>query len=364
MFHDRFVANFPYAPYQQADEQECYAWTGDTIDVPNLAAAEKYIADMKKAIGDAMIKLTPYKNKQVKVDGKNRWRLGAQYVDAESTGDKDFFAAGYDYDVGWHVQPSDMSTEKVCDLSGAAHANFNVDAWVFGDEISVIDGFARGRANENDSHTNHITTQLNVLGISVPHTSYDENFNQAWGPDPWYQSVDVPSGYKPSFTFMAGPVPISVAGWGALMFGAELDASAKLGETKNKCDAQHVQFALTGKFEPSIGVWGYAEVGVGITGVLSAGIRGALELVSLGVPVKTKLAAKNMNIDGNLQPALDFTASVALSLSTLSGYISLYVEVLFFSDEWEIFRWTGVSDTIQLMDPKLEASLPLLGWPQ
>ncbi|HWB76590.1 MAG TPA: hypothetical protein VG755_16605 [Nannocystaceae bacterium] len=364
MFHDRFVASFPYAQLQQRDEQQCYAWTGDTIDVPNLAAAEKYIADMQKTIADAMVKLRPYKDKPIKVHGKTRWRMGTQYVDAESTGDKDFFAAGYDYDVGWHVQPTDLATDKICDLSGGAHANFGVDAWIFGSEIDVIQGFVRGRANENDDGKNRISTQLQVLGISVPDVTKNEAFDQVWAPEPWYESVDVPSGWKPSFTFMAGPIPISVAGWGALQFGAELDASAKLAAKQNDCKPQNVKFALTGKFEPSIGVWGYAEVGVGITGILSAGIRGALEIVSVGLPVRAALKMMEMNIDGNKQPALDFTASVGLSLSTLSGYIALYIEVLFFSDEWEIFRWNGVSDTIQLMDPKLEAELPLLGWPQ
>ena len=373
MFHDRFVETFPYAPQDQAYEAECLDWTADRIDIPaeappsnpgsGLVRAEKYIDQMKHKVGVALAEVGAYKESEIQVDGQPRWRLGGKWADTESHGDKDWFAGGYDYDVGWHVQPTDLATDQVCDLSGSAHANFGVDAWVFGNDVSVLDGHILGTVNEDDSNLSHIDTSLSILTVAVPHTTFDEDFVTTWAPTPWLQTVDIPSTH-PSITFMAGPVPITIAGWGGMFFGASMSASATLQDKKGTCNPKNVKFAIKGMFEPQVGLNGYAQAGVGISGVVSAGIRGELNLVTLGVPVHAGLVAKRKKFSAGTQPVLDFAADIALRLATLSGSLSLYVEVLMATDEWELFHWNGVSSRIDLMDPKLNAELPLLGWPK
>jgi hypothetical protein len=117
---------------------------------------------------------------------------------------------------------------------------------------------------------------------------------------------------------------------------------------------------MVGTFTPEAGLNAKAQVGVGITGVVSAGIRGVVNLVTVGVPVTVGLTATVMNIANEVQAALQFAGKIDLRLATLSGYIAVYIEILFVEEEWELFRWEGPSATLHLMEP-LKVELPLVG---
>jgi hypothetical protein len=110
---------------------------------------------------------------------------------------------------------------------------------------------------------------------------------------------------------------------------------------------------------------GRAQVGIGIGGVASAGIRGNVNVVTVGLPVHVGLHVKEKPVEGQaqLQLQLEFVADVALKLATLAGRLALYVEYPFGSEEWELFEWTGFHDRILLTDPPLVAELPLVLWP-
>lgn len=363
-FHGRFVSSFPYGEELQGFEDECFQWTGGTIDVKNLKAAEKYIADMKKLVGEALAVVGGYRESQLTVEDKKVYELGGKWVDSESHGDKDWFAAGYDYDIGWHIEPEDLTNDKLlCDFNGKAHGAFGVDAWLIGSSKSVVDGSMYLTANEGNSGKATLSANLTLLGaqlLSVP----KDTFSTAWVPeDESDMSVQIPGGAKPSFQFMAGPIPITGSVWGSLLYGVAASADAKLHSSTSKCDAKNVKFTLSGTLSPILMLSGYAQVGVGVTGLVSAGIRGTLNLVTLSTPFTTKLAAKSMTVDGNPQAAVAFDASLDLVLSTLSGSISLYIEFFFASEEWNLFKWSGVSDQIALIDPAIRADLPLVGWP-
>ena len=106
------------------------------------------------------------------------------------------------------------------------------------------------------------------------------------------------------------------------------------------------------EFTPQLGLDGRAQVGVGIAGLLSVGIRGALNLVTVGVPVTNELVTTIKNIEKfDAVPSLAFTTKIGLSLATLSGWLSLYLEFLFIEEEFEILRWNGISTVIDLMPP-------------
>jgi hypothetical protein len=156
---------------------------------------------------------------------------------------------------------------------------------------------------------------------------------------------------------MAGPVPVTGAVWGEFFYGAQFKIEGVL--QSDTCDLNNVQFGAQGQFTPQLGLNAKAQIGVGISGLLSAGIRGMLNLVTVGVPVNVGLLVKMKNIANNMQAALAFSADVDLALATLSGYLAVYIDVLFFEEEWEIFAWNGLSETIDLM-PTLTAELPLV----
>ena len=64
------------------------------------------------------------------------------------------------------------------------------------------------------------------------------------------------------------------------------------------------------------------------------------------------------------RPMIVLDALFIRPASTLSGYVAVYIEFLFYTDEWEIFEWSGLSTEVALMDPALEADLPMVTWPQ
>jgi hypothetical protein len=160
---------------------------------------------------------------------------------------------------------------------------------------------------------------------------------------------------------MAGPVPITGAAWGSLNYGMNFQFEA-VSQSKT-CDIDDLEFGMNTTFEPWLSVNGHAQVGIGIAGFASAGIRGMLNLVRVALPVHVDLVIAVKNIAQQAQPTFMFDVSMDLTLATLSGSISLYVELLGFEEELEIFRWNGIGPTtIPLIDPALHAEMPLTGF--
>jgi hypothetical protein len=382
MFLDDFVGGLPYLNAQQADEEECLAWTGDSLGSggqPNIKAVEDLIKKNKAAVAEALEKLKSYDQGSTPVDPSTPGspmvrKFGTDLGEAEAYGDKGMFAAGYDYALGWGIQPSALDTDKndrVCQLGGWARGGFGVDAWLVGSEYEIIDGLASGVINgslANDhagpianigNKKGHVHAHLRVLGENVLDPPVDVPFSlhHTFSPESWQNSIDLPPGYKPSFTIMAGPVPISGAVWAEFFYGASFQFEADMNGT---CDADNINFVGRAIFTPEMGVNGRAQVGIGIAGLLSAGIRGALNLVTIGVPVTNELKFMLMKVGDTLQPALRFSTKIGLSLGTLSGWLSLYIEFLIFEEEFELIRWSGLSTTIDLMPPT-EVELPMSG---
>ena len=364
-FHGRFVASLPFAAAQHAYELDCVGATRDHFSEPkSLKGAEQYIAKMKENLERAMEKLASYRGAMVKVDGTDKLQLGRSWTDREAMGDKKWFAAGYDYDVGFDVRPADLTrSAEVCDLSGSVHAGFGVDAWIAQHEITIVDTAARAKVNVDDSGLDQVSSRLVLLGQHIDALEADnETFVTAWAPDPWVELIDVPSTH-PTFTVWAGPVPITGSAWGSIFFRTALTAEGALAKARKQCNAEQITFGIDGRLDPEIGVDGRAQVGVGIGGVASAGIRGAINIVSVGLPVHVGLHAQEGKVKGERQLELAFVADIALRLSTLAGRLALYVEYPFGSEEWELFEWSGLHERLRLTDPALAAELPLGMWP-
>ncbi len=279
-------------------------------------------------------------------------RLGKDWEGGDFLGDKDWFAAGYEYGLGWDVAPTEKSGGKVCQLAGTAHGDMGFDAWIIGGKIPVVDGSVWAEAKAGNGGNAAFNAHLEMLGQSVFNTN-GWKLAQTFQPDDdagWM--VQVPGGIKPRFDIYVG-VPISGQMWGELMFGSTLGLS---GAGSNGCEPGNPKFAIAAQYMPFFGAFGVGQVGVGIAGIASAGIRASLTLVMLGLPVDVSMRSA---LKGGI-PTVSFGSELRLMLATLSGRVSLYVEFLMFDEEFELFRWKGFSTSVPLM-PKLTADVSLVG---
>jgi hypothetical protein len=357
-FTMRYLGEMPLTESQDRVEKFCVDWTSDKFDVvrSDIAATDAYIKEMQLAIGAASMKLAPFKS----TVGTHSV-YAKKFAEAEHMGDKDVFAGGYSYDLGWRLEvfPDDKG-KGVCQVEGRGHGKATIDGWVAGTHVPIADGGIDGIVNEGGEQKGEITTWLTVLGKEVLPKS-TQSYSQVFEPKhPLELGLDLPPTH-PSFTVMAGPVPITGAAWGSLNYGMNFKFEAV--SRSKTCDIDDLEFGMNTTFEPWLSVNGHAQVGIGISGFASAGIRGMLNLVRIALPVHVDLVIAVKNIAQQAQPTFMFDVSMDLTLATLSGSISLYIELMGFEEELEIFRWNGIGPaTIPLIHPALHAEMPLTGF--
>jgi hypothetical protein len=360
MFEARFVQGLPYIDEQHEHEEHCVKWTGDNMGSPkpaNLTAAEAYIAKQKRELEEALNEL-----KAVRSTSGGTSEFGKYWEDGDHFGDKDAFAAGYDYKLGFDVAAVASANNNVCELAGGAIGRFGISGWFIGNEFEVVDAEAAAEYNRNTKKDGHYDAHLRVFGMSTPAPLFDDadDFSGAWEQAIGSAGWDIPTGYKPSFTIMAGFVPITGAVWGEFFLGAKLglEAITEAGGQPPNCNMDQLKFGAKTTFTPEVGLNAKAQIGIGISGLMSAGVRGLVNLVTLGVPVQVGLTKSFDTVKRRAQ--LDFDLSVKLALSTLSGWLAVYVEFLFFEEEFVLFRWSGLGpEEIDLLGKPIKVKLPL-----
>lgn len=279
-------------------------------------------------------------------------KLGKDWEGGDYLGDKSWFAAGYEYEVGWEVEPTKKKDGLVCELKGSAHGDMGFDAWIVGSTIHVVEGAVRAEANPGTNGGDaRVNAHLKMFDQAVFNTD-GWKLAQTFHPDDDGTFAKQIPGFKPRFDIYVG-VPISGQLWGELMFGSSLDVS---GKTSMECQTELPKFAVNATYMPFFGAFGLGQVGVGIAGVASAGIRASLTLIMLGLPVNVGMKTSIKNG----KPKVTFGSDLGLMLATLGGRVSLYVEFLMFDEEFELFRWKGFSTTVPIM-PRLEADVSLVG---
>lgn len=349
-FRERFVEGVPYLEEQKAYLDECEGWMPSKFD-KTLAGVEKEIVAIKVASKKAWGELQPYaKKKGGKVES-----LGKIYNESNAWGDKDFLAVDYNASVGWKITPEKHAGEDVCQLGGRADASFGTSAWMLGGKVPMVSSDVAAALNEGGSAKLAIGGELRVLGQSV--------FTKKHNTGALVYSVDAGDTIsfpkpKPTWSVMAGPVPVTGSVWGEIFYGATFDAKGKLG---NHCTKEEITFGMDTTTTPMFMISALGQVGVGIGGVASAGVRGMVNLITFGFPVSADVGAKLMNTTDELRPHLTFDVGMDLLLSTLSGKLMLYIEVLFVESTFELFRWHGLKTQIPMMQP-LGAELPLISW--
>lgn len=353
MFEAGILEQIPKLETQVADEAYCKAYDDSNtfVDKPaegivaTVTEVKKRLDRNKARIEKELKTVSDY----IRGNGSEGLRLGKDWEGGDYTGDPDWFAAGYDYELGWQVEPAQKSSNgNVCALSGSAHAKMAFDAWIVGNKASVVDGSVWAEAKPGLQGDGRISAHLSMFGQSV-FNSHGWKLAQTFGDDPAFDMGVVLPKPKPRFDVYVG-VPISGQVWGELLFGSTLDVSAKSPTGCN--DSQ--PFSIVATYAPFFGAFGTGKIGVGIAGVASAGIRASLTLVMMSLPVE--FAMRKSTHEG--LPAIAFDSTIALALNTLSGRVSAYIEFLMVDEEFELFRWKGFKADTPLM-PKLQTKVTL-----
>jgi len=359
IFENRVLRSLPNLDSLQDHEELCRLVepSGKVVPTrPNLASAEKYFEDVYNDIKKALQQLSAYD--KGKKSGKAGRKLAGGWKDKDYFGDKKWFALGYDYDIGWSVEPTKRNkSSEMCELGGDARAELGVDSWVINKKVPLVDAEIRTEVNKGGSGNNKLHAHTKVFDVNL-FDPVNASFSHAWNRPLKTWTKDIPSP-RPSFNVNVG-IPITGAAWGEL--GAAVIANAKIKVNSECKNPQSIQFGIDGSLTPTFFANGLAQVGVGVSGVASAGIRGMLNLVTVGVPLDVGLGLGIKNYDGGAkQVMLDFSAKIGLTLATLSGYLALYIEVIGADAEHVLFRWNGLGPKrIELMKP-LTVEVPLTG---
>ena len=102
-------------------------------------------------------------------------------------------------------------------------------------------------------------------------------------------------------------------------------------------DENAVTHSVRAELTGHVSIDAVGRLAVGIPG-LSAGIKGHLEVVRATVPVYANLGFTG----GTSNLALSFETGASLYANLLRGAISVFAEVLFWSDEIDLYRWDGI----------------------
>ncbi len=364
MFEQSVLIQMPALDAQVADEQFCKAfktpdtfetvntWPGTSMDgFPNLTRVDARLREMQRVVQEELKAVDQYLMGHKENNGGRI--LGKDWKGGDYAGDKESFGAGYDYDIGWRVQPATKSGGDVCELEGSVHGNMSFDAYLSGNSFPIVSGAVQVQSKPRADGHAEFKALLMMFNTSLYQPKY-----AAWtgtqtfgGSDTPGTSISVPDP-KPRFDILVGFVPVSGQVWGELMYGSGLEVG---GTASTSCSTTQPKFGVKGAYIPVFMAFGNGKVGVGIAGLVSAGIRASLLLAMISTPIDFELGIGSKNGI----PAVTFGSDLRLMLGTLGGRVSLYLEFLLYEEEFELVRWKGLFSDIPLM--KLAANVSFMG---
>lgn len=365
MFEQGILTQLPVLDAQVADEEFCEDYLdtdtfSNTPRTPTVSEVYNRLMEARRIRMETLAEVADY----LLDDGTHGQALGSSWTGGDYAGDKESFGAGYDYDVGWRVEPakkvaSDAQTNAglVCQMKGNVHAEMSFDAHLVGKKFPIVSGSVHVRSQPNDSGNAEYTAHLRLLDVSLyedKSTKFKGTQKFDKGEEKSQRGKQIPA-VKPRFDVMVGPVPVSGQVWGELSFGSSLAVGGTAARS-NQCDPSSMSFGVEGGYQPYFRAAGVGQVGVGISGLVSAGIRAALTLVQLSTPISFGAGMKMK--DG--KPNVSFDADVDLLLSTLGGRVSLYLEFLLYEEEFELFRWRGIATDLSLLSLSTDVPVQVL----
>jgi len=385
MFNDAYVATAPKFPSytpgvdidlsyaRDADYANCKQWTYDGF--PPAGNAARASGDALEAYLRAKRELVEKTLKKIPQKSQNPRVLGQDFSDGAQEGDTDSWSAGYGMTSGWEMRVADSRTtggvRKTCQLQGNANAAFTAKITTPIDDAigglankwnRAVDADVWARVNENKDKKVRYETHLliadqEIFAVPAPYNKYkkfsDFNandssthvaiaLNKAFSQPLRQETNRTP---KLTLTVWAGPIPVTGSVWAELSYGADAIAKGEMTDQDQNCSKAVNKFEAMAGFEPYFNLSGAMSLGVGIGGIVSAGIRGYLTLIQANLPI----AARTWIDASTAQPSINFGVDATLRLSSLSGRLALYVEFLLYEEEFELFSWRGVHTDIPIL---------------
>jgi hypothetical protein len=210
----------------------------------------------------------------------------------------------------------------------SSSAELEATATLFGRTRTVA--LARGEAVRSATgevgSTGAFDLTVEVMGTEISTPSYGAN---SAATNDWNRVF-----FSKSETFMLGPIPLTVEGTVDGTIGVTHDA-----------DASTLAFALDTTVEPFCELDADVALGVGITGVVAAGVSGHLNVLDVSVPTNASIEQAIYTTQGR---TLDWSLESDVDVTTLSGSISLWVELLWERYSRRIANWSGDHDSFGL----------------
>jgi hypothetical protein len=210
----------------------------------------------------------------------------------------------------------------------SANVELEATAKLFGSEHTVarVAGHLSRTASGDTVQAAALSRDVEIMGsaVSVPSASANSTATEDW----------TRTFFRRSETFMVGPVPLTVEGSIDGEVGLSHVASAPSGD-----------FSVDLQLTPFAGLDADVALGVGIRGVLAAGVSGHLNLVDVEVPTSASIDQAIRIPTGR---TFDWALESDVDVTTLSGSISLWAEVLWARYSRRIANWTGDHDVFGL----------------
>jgi hypothetical protein len=295
-------------------------------------------------------------------DIDNTPTVGQQFSDEGRYGSDDFNVA-YAYNFSWGVTDYDhkdaAGNPLFCKANLRAGGTLDVTGSVFGMTRNVVDfdAWAYTKTESNDVDYLHEEMSMKILGDNLfQPIDVKQQAEYHWAANPSRSLGKNGEGYKTSKTFIILAVPVTVTGGLTGTFGIDMKLDAGIiRDCVGAPDLMNIGVATHVK--PYIDLNAYVSAGVGWPG-LSIGVKGEVVLIEASMPFNAKagLELQGTNTGANL--FLVAKSDLALNLRTLSGKVSVYVEYIIDSSEWELFSWNGYEVKSKLFD--FDAKYPLI----
>lgn len=243
--------------------------------------------------------------------------VGQRANDSEEFGDRDWFAAGYDYDAGWTLAADRQpSTNRICKLKGNAYAKGGASAWALGQEIRVLDTDSSLSAREvNNVIKWH--SHLRVLGQDVYSPIDGSVTASSMTPVEKKEEKTLAQRTYTKWLSISG-VMVKLQAKAELKAGYDLSFKA---QAASGCDPNNLAYDTSLSARPWLKVHVVPEASVGI-GLLQAGARGDIDLVEASVPASA--TAKLVGGVNDLTLKLGLTGN--LEFEALGGSLSVFLE--------------------------------------
>ena len=355
--------NHPFVNDPAYPQYTCIVKTGPTITAQQFD-------ELRDQVDFCREQLVAYKKQKAEDEARARVRAIKELVDPatnnfkkpgisksrdELMGNK-YFGLGYNYDLGWLVEPK----ADICKMQIDTHASFLAYANVFAKQRNLIDAAARF-----DTVAKKFNLHFKVAGKNI-FTPVDKGWST---PSPLHYELakDFGTGKKSAtlvktyIVVVIVPIKIEagISGEVGIKLGFTADAQGFDNESCPKA-------SVGGLIEPYVAVNGYVEAGIDVL-IASAGIRGELTIVRASVPFTTGVGVALLG--GNLAPEnleLQVNTKLAVKLQTLSGSVRGYAQVgwcpFCIRGEKEIVSWEGPSLETTLFQQTYKVNLADLGF--